>query len=147
MVSGANTNPVLQQLQEDIAPKLTALNDAIYLNGKLYKRVEKLYANKANLGLDKESARLLDYYYQQFIKAGAKLSDADKTTLKKLNEEEASLGAKFGNQLLAAAKEGALVVRDSTELAGLSQEQKDNYAQGAKAKKLEGKWLIPTFST
>lgn len=147
LVSGANTNPVLQQLQEDIAPKLTALNDAIYLNGKLFKRVEKLYANKANLGLDKESARLLEYYYQQFIKAGAKLSDADKTTLKKLNEEEASLGAKFGNQLLAAAKEGALVISDSTELAGLSQEQKDNYAQGAKAKKLEGKWLIPLKNT
>ncbi len=147
LVSGANTNPVLQQLQEDIAPKLTALNDAIYLNGNLFKRVEKLYNNKSKLALDKESARLLDYYYQQFIKAGAKLSDDDKTTLKKLNEEEASLGAKFGNQLLAAAKEGGVVISDSSELAGLSQAQKDNYAQGAKAKNLVGKWLIPLKNT
>ena len=147
LVSGANTNPVLQQLQEDIAPKLTALNDAIYLNGKLYKRVEILYKNKTKLALDKESTKLLDYYYQQFIKAGAKLSDDDKTTLKKLNEEEASLGAKFSNQLLAAAKEGGLVISDSAELAGLSQTQKDNYAQGAKAKGLVGKWLIPLKNT
>ena len=147
LVSGANTNPTLQELQEYIAPKLTALNDAIYLNSKLFKRVEKLYNNKAKLGIDKESARLLDYYYQQFIKAGAKLSDADKEALKKLNEEESSLGAKFGNQLLAAAKEGALVVSDANELAGLSQAQKDNYAQAAKAKKLEGKWLISLKNT
>ena len=147
LVSGANTNPTLQQLQEFIAPKLTALNDAIYLNGKLFKRVEKLVKNKAKLGLDKESNRLLDYYYQQFIKAGAKLSDADKDALKKLNEEESSLAAKFGNQLLAAAKEGGLVVSDPSELAGLSQAQKDNYAQGAKAKNLSGKWLIPLKNT
>ncbi len=147
LVSGANTNPILQDLQEYIAPKLTALNDAIYLNGKLFKRVEQLVKNKAKLGLDKESSRLLEYYYQQFIKAGAKLSDADKSTLKKLNEEESSLGAKFGNQLLAAAKEGALVVNDSSELAGLTQAQKDSYAQGAKAKKLDGKWLIPLKNT
>ncbi len=147
LVSGANTNPILQDLQEYIAPKLTALNDAIYLNGKLFKRVEQLVKNKAKLGLDKESSRLLEYYYQQFIKAGAKLSDADKSTLKKLNEEESSLGAKFGNQLLAAAKEGALVINDSSELAGLTQAQKDSYAQGAKAKKLDGKWLIPLKNT
>ncbi len=147
LVSGANTNPTLQELQEFIAPKLTALNDAIYLNGKLFKRVEKLFNNKTKLGLDKESARLLDYYYQQFIKAGAKLSDSDKEALKKLNEEESSLGAKFGNQLLAAAKEGALVVSDVNELAGLSQAQKDNYAQAAKAKKLDGKWLISLKNT
>ena len=147
LVSGANTNPTLQQLQEDISPKLTALGDAIYLNNKLYKKVETLHKNKAKLNLDKESARLLDYYYQQFIKAGARLSDDEKTTLKKLNEEESSLTAKYSNQLLAAAKAGALVVNDPSELQGLSKADKDAYAQGAKAKGLDGKWLIPLKNT
>ena len=147
LVSGANTNPTLQQLQEDISPKLTALGDAIYLNSKLYKKVETLHKNKAKLNLDKESARLLDYYYQQFIKAGARLSDDEKTALKKLNEEESSLTAKYSNQLLAAAKAGALVVNDSSELQGLSQADKDAYANGAKAKGLTGKWLIPLKNT
>jgi len=147
LVSGANTNPTLQQLQEDISPKLTALGDAIYLNSKLYKKVETLHKNKAKLNLDKESARLLDYYYQQFIKAGARLSDDEKTALKKLNEEESSLTAKYANQLLAAAKAGALVVSDSSELQGLSQAQKESYANGAKAKGLTGKWLIPLKNT
>ncbi len=147
LVSGANTNPTLQQLQEDIAPKLTALNDALYLNTKLFKKVETLHKNKATVGLDKESARLLDYYYQQFIKAGAQLSEADKSTLKKLNEEEASLEAKYGNQLLAAAKAGGLVVSDSSELAGLSAATKEAYAQSAKAKNLDGKWIISLKNT
>jgi len=147
LVSGANTNPTLQQLQEDISPKLTALGDAIYLNSKLYKKVETLHKNKAKLNLDKESARLLDYYYQQFIKAGARLSDDEKTALKKLNEEESSLTAKYANQLLAAAKAGALVVSDSSELQGLSQAQKESYANGAKAKGLTGEWLIPLKNT
>ena len=147
LVSGANTNPTLQQLQEDISPKLTALGDAIYLNSKLYKKVETLHKNKAKLNLDKESARLLDYYYQQFIKAGARLSDDEKTALKKLNEEESSLTAKYSNQLLAAAKAGALVVSDSSELQGLSQAQKESYANGAKAKGLTGEWLIPLKNT
>lgn len=147
MVTGANNNPELQQLQEDIAPKLASLQDAIYLNTKLFKRVESIYSNRNNLKLDAESARLLQYYYQQFLIAGAKLSETDKTEMKKLNEEEAGLSAKFSNQLLGAAKDGALVISDPAELAGLSDADKNAYAANAKAKGMEGKWLIPLKNT
>ncbi|MFP5039437.1 peptidyl-dipeptidase Dcp [Parasediminibacterium sp. JCM 36343] len=147
LVTGANTNPVLQQLQEDIAPKLTALQDAIYLNTKLYKRVQAIYASKAKLNLDAESKKLLEYYNQQFLLAGAKLSDADKEKMKKLNEEEASLSAKFSNQLLAGAKAGALLVSDSNDLKGLSQTDLKVYAENAKAKGQPGKWLLPLKNT
>ncbi len=147
LVSGANTNPELQELQELIAPKLTAIQDAIYLNSKLFKRVETIYNNRATLNLDAESKRLLAYQYQQFLMAGAKLSYEEKEKLKQLNAEEASLGAKFGNQLLAAAKVGALVVDNIDDLKGLSVNDLDVYAQNAKAKKLEGKWLIPLKNT
>lgn len=104
LVTGANTNPELQKIQEEEAPKLTANNDAIYLNTKLFKRVEAVYQQKAKLKLDAESERLLDYYYQKFELAGAKLSEADKEKLKDLNKEEASLSTKFSSQLLAAGK-------------------------------------------
>lgn len=147
LMTGANTNPVLQKLQEDIAPKLAAHQDAIYLNSKLFKRIESIYNTRASLKLDAESARLVEYYYQQFVLAGAKLSDADKTQLKKLNEEEASLKAKFSNQLLAANKAGALVVGDKAELAGLSEGDLDAAAQDAKTNKLDGKWLVPLQNT
>jgi peptidyl-dipeptidase Dcp len=147
VLTGANTNPVLQKIQEEVAPKLAANLDAIYLNSKLFKRVETIYNNRTKIKLDEESNRLIEYTYQQFLLAGAKLSDADKSSLKKLNEEEAFLGAKFTNQLLAAAKAGALVVSDSSELAGLSQGSLDAFAQNAKANKLTGKWMIPLQNT
>ncbi len=147
LLTGANTNPELQKLQEEVAPKLSAVHDSIYLNSKLFKRVEALNSNLTNLKLDPESYRLVTYYYQQFVLAGAKLSDTSKATLKKLNGEEATLSAKFTNQLLAAAKAGGVVVSDKAQLAGLAQNDIDALAQNAKTNKLDGKWLISLQNT
>nr|WP_294875182.1 peptidyl-dipeptidase Dcp [uncultured Pedobacter sp.] len=147
VLTGANTNDELQKLQEEFAPKLAAHQDAISLNPELFKRIESIYNTREKLKLDQESKRLIEYYYQTFVLAGAKLSETDKTNLKKLNEQEASLSAKFSNQLLAAAKAGALVVNDKSELAGLSEGELAAAAQTAKANKLEGKWMLPLQNT
>ena len=147
LMTAANTNPGLQKLQEQMAPKQAAHRDAIFLNSKLFKRVETIYQTRATLKADAESKRLIDYYYQSFVLAGSKLSDADKMLLKKLNEEEALLSAKFSNQLLAANKAGSLVISDKKELAGLPAGEMDAAAQNAKANKLNGKWLISLQNT
>ena len=147
VVTGANTNPTLQKVSEEEAPKLKANTDAMFLNAKLFKRVETVYQQRDKLSLDPESKKLVEYYYQQFELAGAKLSDADKEALKKLNGEEASLNAKFNNQLLAAAKAGALVISDKAMLAGLSDGALDAAAQTAKAAKQDGKWMLPLQNT
>jgi len=147
VVSGANTNETLQKVQEAIAPKLASHQDAIYLNEKLFGRVKKIYDSRAGLNLDPESLRLVEYYYQQFVKAGALLNDDSKAALKKLNEEEAGLGAKFTNMLLAAAKNGALVVDNKEALAGMSQGDIDAAAKDAKDAKKEGKWLLSLQNT
>jgi peptidyl-dipeptidase Dcp len=122
-VTGANVNDTLQKVQDAVAPKLSAAQDAIYLNTKLFARIQKLYTDRAKLNLDPESLRLLEYDYQQFVKAGANLSEADKTKLKKLNEEDAKLSNDFLTKLLAAAKAGAFVTTDKAALAGLSDAQ------------------------
>ena len=147
MLSGANTDSVLQKLSEEIAPKLAAQQDAIFLNEKLYKRFKALYQKKDELNLDKESARLIEYYHTQFIRAGADLSADDKAKLKKLNEEEAGLGAKFTNQLLAAAKAGAFVVDNKDALKGLSEGALNSAVQDAEAAGKKGKWLLPLQNT
>jgi peptidyl-dipeptidase Dcp len=147
MLSGANTDSVLQKLNENIAPKMAALQDAIYLNSKLYDRIKTIYQKKDALGLDKESARLLEYYHTKFISAGANLSADDKTKLKKLNEEEAGLSAKFTNQLLAAAKAGAFVVDNKEDLKGLSDGALNSAAQDAEAAGKKGKWQLPLQNT
>ena len=147
LITGANTNPVLQKLQEEIAPKMAAHQDAIYLNAALFKRIETIYNNRAALKLDAESMHLIDYYEQQYVLAGAKLSDADKILLKKLNEEEATLSARFSNQLLAANKAGALVADDQATLSGLSAGELDAAAAAAKSNELKGKWLLTLQNT
>ncbi|WP_111631754.1 peptidyl-dipeptidase Dcp [Pedobacter cryoconitis] len=146
-LTSGNTNPKLQKVQEEIAPKQAAHQDAIYLNSKLFKRVQAIYDKREQLKLDPESKRLVEFYEQQFELAGAKLSDADKTKLKKLNEEEASLSTKFSNLLLAANKAGGILFSDKAELAGLSSGELDAAAQDAKANKQEGKWLISLQNT
>lgn len=147
LLSSANTDSVLQKLQEDEAPKLAALKDAEYLNTKLYKRIQKIYQKKNSLNLDPESARLLEFYHQKFILSGANLSAGDKAKLKKLNEEEALLTAKFINKLLEATKDGALVVDNKEALKGLSEGELKAAAEEAKADGKAGKWVIPLQNT
>jgi len=146
-LTGANTDSVLQKVQEDVAPELAATADAIHLNSKLFKRVEAVYNDSTNSKLDAESNRLVKFYYHQFVQAGAKLSDADKENLKKLNGQEASLTAKFTNQLLAAAKAGGLEIDNVADLAGLAQSDIDALAQNAKANKSKSKYLISIQNT
>ncbi len=145
-VAQANTNPALEKVQEIEAPRLAATQDAVYLNSKLFARVSKLYEERATLKLDPESLRLLEYDYQQFVKAGAKLSDADKTKLKKLNEEEATLSAAFTTKLLAATKAAAFANGDKAALAGLSDAQLAAAALAAQGRKQQG-YTIPLQNT
>jgi len=137
-VTGANLNPELQKVQEIEAPKLAAHSDAIFLDAKLFQRIKTLYDKRDSLKLDAESYRLLDYYFKKFVHSGANLSEADKTALKKLNEEESTLSQNFTTKLLAATKDGALVTADKNALAGLTDAQIAAAAEAAKGRKVEG---------
>jgi peptidyl-dipeptidase Dcp len=145
-VSGANTNPVLQDVRSTVAPKRAAMEDAIYLNGELFERVSKIYEKRNSLHLDPESLRLVEHDYQQFVRAGARLSDVDKATLKKMNEEIANLSTSFSTKLLAATKDAAFVTTDQSALAGLSDAQLSAAAQAAKDRKVDG-WVLTLQNT
>jgi len=146
-LTSANTDDALQKTQEDVAPLLAAHFDAIYLDPKLFARIEALYKQRDTLNLDAESKRLVEYYYLDFVHHGARLSDADKAKLKELNKEESTLDTSFVNKLLAGTKAGALVVDDKAKLAGLSDAEIAAAAQAAADRKLEGKWAIPLQNT
>ncbi len=146
-VTGANTDDTLQKVQEKVAPELAAHRDAIYLNDKLFKRVEAVYDQRDTLKLDPESARLVEVVYKNFVHAGAKLSDADKSKLKDLNKQESTLSTAFTNKLLAATKAAAPVFDDKSKLAGLSAAELAAAAQAAKDRKLDGKYVLPLQNT
>ncbi|HEX4482079.1 MAG TPA: dipeptidyl carboxypeptidase II, partial [Rudaea sp.] len=118
-ITQANTNDTLQKIQEDEAPKVAAHADAIALNPKLFARVKAVY--DARDSLDPEQKTVAEHYYRNFVRAGAKLSTADQDKLKELNKEESTLSTTFANKLLAATKNGALVVDSKDALAGFSE--------------------------
>jgi peptidyl-dipeptidase Dcp len=145
-VTGANTNPVLQKVRSEMAPKQAAHHDAIYLNAKLLARVAAVYQQRATLKLDGESLRLLEVTYDNFVRSGANLSEADKTELKKLNEEISTLSNRFSTKLLAATKDGAYLTTDKSALAGLSDAQIAAAAHAAESRKQEG-YVLPLQNT
>ncbi|MTV38615.1 M3 family metallopeptidase [Duganella radicis] len=146
-LSGANTNDTFKALERELSPKLAAHNDAIRLNGKLYARIKSLYDKRDKLHLDAESKYLLERYHTDFVRAGAQLSDADKAKLKAMNGELAKLQTTFAQNVLEEANASALVVDTREELAGMSDKAIDAAAAAAKAKGMDGKFLIPVVNT
>jgi peptidyl-dipeptidase Dcp len=144
---GCNTNPTLDALDKDLAPKLAAHSDKIRLNAKLYKRIETLYDKRAKLHLDPESAYLLERYHTDFVRAGAKLSAADKEKLKAYNGKIAALQTQFSQNVLKEANASALVVDTRAELAGMSDEAIAAAAALAKKDGLDGKFKVPVVNT
>ena len=103
----SNTNPTLQRIQSEEAPKLAAHRDAIYLDPKLFARVKTIYDQRSSLNLDPESKQLVERDYLEFIRSGALLSDADKTTLRALNKEASQLTTDYRKRVLAATNDAA----------------------------------------
>ena len=147
ILTGAFTNPNLDQLDSALSPRLAAHSDAIRLNHALFQRVKSLYDRRQSLGLDAESARLLERYYKDFIRAGALLSEADKTVLKAMNTELASLSTQFKQNLLKETNASAVLADTRAELAGLSDAAITAAASAAKAAGQEGKFLIRLTNT
>lgn len=140
-VAGAHTNAALQQIQQDVAPKLSAHGDAINLDEQLYTRVRAVYEQRESLALDAEERRLLQITYDGFVRAGALLAEADKDSMRALNTEQSTLQAAFVNRVLAAMKEGGLHVSTEDELDGLSEAEMGAAAAAAASRGLEGFYL------
>lgn len=146
LLTATNINPELQKVQTEVAPLSAEASDVIYLNTKLYKRVEAIYKKRAQLKSD-EARKLVETYHRDFLTAGADLAEADKRKLSLLNREEASLNTKFAQQLLAATLDGGLLIDDKALLNGLTETEIQALAQNAKDAKQDGKWLISLKSS
>src|ERR1700730_6954920 len=146
-LNSCNTNPALQKIETEMAPKLSAHRDAIHLNAKLFARIQELYDNRNKLGLDPESGYLLERYYKDFVRAGAKLSDPDKEKLKKMNAELATLQTQFEQNVLKEKNASSVVVDRKEDLAGLSDNQMASVTAAAKAEHKEGKFVIQIQNT
>ena len=140
--SSSDTSDALDKIEEEMAPKLAAHQDAINLNPVLYNRIKSLYDNRESIGLNTEDAWLLERYYKDLIHAGAHLSESERGRLKELNEELSKLETQFSKNVLADTNDLAVLVHTIEELDGLSENEIASAAAAAKDRGHEGKWLI-----
>jgi len=146
-LNAADTNPTRQKIETELAPKLSAHHDAILLNSKLFARIQELYSNREKLGLDPESSYLLERFYKDFVRAGAKLSDPDKEKLKKINAELATLQTQFDQNVLKEKNASSIAVDRREDLAGLSDNQIAAASAAAKDEHKEGKFVLRLQNT
>jgi peptidyl-dipeptidase Dcp len=141
----ANTNPTLQGVQKTMAPKLASHRDAINLNPKLFARVKAIYDGRDTLPADQKY--LAKRYYDDFVRSGAQLSEDDKTKLKAINQEGSKLTTQFRERVLAGVNAGAIIIDDKAQLDGLPESDIAGAAERAKARGMEGKWVLALQNT
>ena len=144
-LSQSNTNPTLQQIQREEAPKLSEHRDKINLDPKLFARVKAIYDKRA--AMTGEKKELVERYYRDFVRSGALLSDKDKETLRALNKEASRLSIDYRKKVLDDTNASAIVVDDASMLAGLPDAEIAAAADAAKSRALTGKWVITLQNT
>ncbi|HTV70678.1 MAG TPA: M3 family metallopeptidase [Rhizobiaceae bacterium] len=140
-LAGANTNEAIQKIEREIAPKMARHYSAISMNAALFARIDALYQKRASLGLDAETLRVLEKSWKGFVRSGARLDDAGKKRLAKINEDLASLGARFGQNVLAD-ESGWVHFLDASDLTGLPDFLKGAMAAAAEQRGQKGKYAI-----
>lgn len=141
-LSESNSSPELQAVAEEFEPLLAAHSDEVSMNPALFARVKKLYDSRDKLGLDSDQKLMLEHLYKDFVRSGALLDEKGQAELKAINGELADLYLKFNKNLLAATNDFQIVVDDKAELAGLPQSNIAVAADEARARGLEGKYVL-----
>ena len=140
----ADTNDSIQQFSKVIIPKLSAHNDEIFLNEALFLRVKSLYNQTDKINYTQEQKKLLEEYYQNFIRSGALLEADQKTQLLEINERLSLLSVQFGENVLEEDNKFELILESPEDLAGLPDGVKTAAEEAATEKGYEGKYLFTT---
>ena len=140
--AGTMSSPEMRVVEREMGPKFAAMGDKITQNEALFKRIETIYNNREKSKLTPEQKRLVWFYNNNFVRAGAKLDTAKKKRLSEINQALATLYTNFSQHLLADETDLFLEIKDEAELAGLPQSLRDAAAQTAEAKNLKGSWVI-----
>ena len=142
-LNSSNTNEEMQEIAKEIRPKLSAHRDAIFLNKKLFKRVNEIFKQRANLQLDTEQKRLVEETHKYFIRSGVQLDDESMQILTDINQKLSSLTTQFGQNLLKETNEGfSLIIEDEKRLDGLPEDIRNQAAKLAESEGYLGKWLF-----
>jgi len=146
-LSSAHTNDAIQEIQSEVAPKLSTHSDKIMLNEELFKRVKTLYEKRESLDLESASLKLLEDTHRDFIRAGAQLSDSDKQKMREINKRLSTLTTQFQENLLEMTKNRVVWVEDESNLSGLSEDRLAAAKEAANKRDEPEKYLLTISNT
>ena len=140
-LNSAETCDEMQNIAQDVAPKLSDFGNDITLNEQLFARIKAVYDQRESLVLNAEETTLLEKTYRRFVRSGANLNDTDKAMYREITKELSQLGLKFQQNVLAETNAYELLITDEKDLGGLPESIVEMAAQTAKSKDKEG-WLF-----
>ena len=140
--SSSDSTDFTNELEEEIAPRMAAHEDAIKLDSRLYWRIKTIHDQLDSLDLNAEQRYLVERYYIEMTLAGAGLDDEQKEKLKEYNQKLSTLTTRFEKNLLADTNELAVVIDSEADLDGLGAGEISAAAEAAKERGLDGKYLV-----
>ena len=141
-LTASETSPALQAAERELAPRLAAHTNAIYMHAGLFARIDGLHEQRDHLRLNAEQRRVLERFHIDFVRAGAQLRPTEQLRYGQIMERLAELTTRFGQNVLADENAFSLVLRTEAELAGLPGFVRAAAAQAAVERGLSGAWVI-----
>ena len=137
-LSASATNDALQAVQREMAGPLAAHDSAVCMDLALFARIDALHGDRAALGLDAESLRLLERVHLDFVRAGARLAPAAQARYAQVMQELAALTTRFAQNVLHDETAFRLVLQTEDDLAGLPDFVRATARQAAAERGLDG---------
>lgn len=136
VLSGAATNEELQKIERELAPRISAHHNAVYLNAALFGRIDAVWQRRASLDLDEESNKVLERIHLDFVRAGARLTQEARSRMDQINQRLASLATDFSQNVLADEEDYVEPLNES-QVQGLSPSLRDALAATAKERHVD----------
>ena len=140
-LTSSATNDELQALELEMAPRLSAHWSAISMHPVLFARLDRLFQERASLGLDNESLKVLERYHLDFVRAGAQLKGEARDRLADIAQRLASLSTQFCQNVLGDEEDWILPLTQA-QMAGVPQSICDAAASKAAMLKIEQPFAI-----
>ena len=118
-LEATDSTPELQEIAREMSPRFAAHETQIFLDAKLFRRIDDLHNRRDKLKLSEEELRVLERHHLSFVRSGARLSAAAKSRVKEINARLASLVTQFMQNVLKDEQTWHLVLEGEQELSGL----------------------------
>jgi len=140
VLTGSATNDALQLVEREMAPRLSAHRNAIYLNPGLFARIDALWQRRTALGLDAEELKVLERIHLDFVRAGARLSPEGRARMDRINQRLATLATEFSQNVLA--EEEYVEPLSAAEAEGAPPSLREAMAATAKERKVDAPYAV-----